>query len=118
MRRFVVACICVVVVACADGAGTTTSTAPAAEPASTTRPTVVTTTTSVPPTTSTTVPETTTTTVTSEVPAELLALIGAPMPEVDLTIEGPEDVERWISDFFLWENWVVANPEAQVSGPG
>jgi hypothetical protein len=51
-----------------------------------------------------------TTTIESEVPSELLALIGAPMPEVDLTIDGPEDVERWISEFLRWEAWTSANP--------
>ena len=106
MRRLVAACVCVVVVACAPTeaeVGQTTTTSVVTTAATTT--TSSTTTTIVAPTTSpstTTVPE-------SEVPAELLALIGAPMPEVDLTIDGPEDVERWFADFFRWEDWIKAN---------
>ena len=106
MRRLV-AVLCVALVACAGEVGTTTvpTVAPTAAPTVTT----TTTTTTVPGTTTTTMPVTTTTEA-SEVPAELLALIGAPMPEVDLTIEGPEDVERWLQEFLRWEEWSVANP--------
>lgn len=108
MRRLVAACVCVVVVACAPtGAEVGPTTTTSVVTTVTTTTTSSTTTTIVAPTTSpstTTVPE-------SEVPAELLALIGAPMPEVDLTIDGPEDVERWFADFFRWEDWLVANPE-------
>ena len=115
MRRLV-AVLCVALVACAGEVGTTTlpTVAPTAAPTVTT---TTTTTTTVPGTTTTTMPVTTTTKA-SEVPAELLALIGAPMPEVDLTIEGPEDVERWIAEFLRWENWLVANPEVEIGDVG
>ncbi len=100
--------MCVALVACAPTGAedVPATTAPAVTtPATTT--TMTSSTTAVPTTTTspstTTVPE-------SEVPAELLALIGAPMPEVDLTIEGPEDVERWIEEFLRWEAWAAANP--------
>ena len=109
MRRFVATCVCMVLVAC-GGQPATTTTAP--DPVGTSSEPVVETTTSVPP--ETTTPTTTvapTTTIESEVPAELLALIGAPMPEVDLTIEGSEDVERWLQEFLKWEEWTAANPE-------
>lgn len=102
MRRFV-AVLCVVLVACAGESMTTSSPSSPAPVASGS----VTTTAPPPTATSTVAP---TTTIESEVPSELLALIGAPMPEVDLTIDGPEDVERWISEFLRWEAWTYANP--------
>ena len=49
------------------------------------------------------------------VPGDLLALIGAPMPEVDLTIESEEDVERWLSEVFIWNAWLGANPTTSES---
>ncbi|UCG40545.1 MAG: hypothetical protein JSV07_08870 [Acidimicrobiia bacterium] len=102
MRRFV-AVLCVVLVACAGESMTTSSPSSPAPVASGS----VTTTAPPPTATSTVAP---TATIESEVPSELLALIGAPMPEVDLTIDGPEDVERWISEFLRWEAWTSANP--------
>ncbi len=44
------------------------------------------------------------------VPAEALALISAPMPEVDLTMESPEDFERWFREYEKWNAWLGANP--------
>lgn len=58
-----------------------------------------------------TAPATTTAPLTVEgVPAEALALIGAPMPEVDLTMESPEDFERWFREYEKWDAWLGANP--------
>ena len=62
----------------------------------------------------TAVPETATTTLAAleveGVPAEALALIGAPMPEVNLTLGSPDDFERWLREYERWNIWLGANP--------
>ena len=103
-------------------------------PAETTVPTPSTTTTiaEAPPTTappatttsSTTTSSTTSTTTTialipdpiEGVPDELVALIGAPMPEFDRTIAAnedgtanAEDIQRWLDEWDTWQVWVNAN---------
>lgn len=89
-------------------------TTPAPEPttAPSSQPTVATVEPSTPAPVPTTAPATTTVPpLTVEgVPAEALALIGAPMPEVDLTMESPEDFERWFREYEKWNAWLGANP--------
>jgi hypothetical protein len=108
--------------ACTPGAGntTTTSTVPTTtattEQATTT--TVHTTTTSIPVTATTESPwsidypleaETV-----DDLPAVLTDRIGAPEPDPDLSVEGPEDVERWVDEWLGWFSWVNANPAEGV----
>ena len=76
-----------------------------------------TTTTQVPP--PTTAPTTTSTASTADstvplvegIPPEALALIGAPMPEVDLSFEDGFDGEVWFAAYVEWNRWAFANPE-------
>ncbi len=101
-----------VLVACSSTAGSTVAQPAPVAPTSAPAPAEQTSSTAAPATTSTTTTTTTTTTVAQSdgVPPELLALIGAPMPEVDLTIESEEDVERWLGELFRWNEWLAANP--------
>jgi hypothetical protein len=86
-----------------------------AAPTQTTPP--PTTTTQVPP--PTTAPATTSTAPTADstvplvegIPPEALALIGAPMPEVDLSFDDGFDGEVWFAAYVEWNRWAFANPE-------
>jgi hypothetical protein len=41
----------------------------------------------------------------------LTAPIDAPAPDPDLTVDGPEDAERWIAEWVMWMAWIRANPQ-------
>lgn len=90
-------------------ATTTTSTlAVATTTPSTTTPSQPATTTSVPdisPADYPTNPETV-----DDIPDVLVDYIGAPMPDPDLTINGPEDLDLWMSGWLDWLAWTHANP--------
>lgn len=95
------------------GACTSTSASIPSSVTASTSTTTTSSTTTIPATTISTTTLTSTTTTVVEVdgvPAELLALIGAPMPDVDLTIKSEEDVERWLEEFFRFGYWLSANP--------
>ena len=95
-----------------------TTTAP---PQQTTDPTPSTSTTALPSTT-TSLPVTTTTVHPGEVdypenpdsvddlPDALTVYIGARMPDPDLRISGPDDLDRWMAGWQDWLGWVYANP--------
>jgi hypothetical protein len=55
-----------------------------------------------------------------DLPDVLAGRIGAPEPDPALSIEGPEDLDRWVSEWLGWFSWVNANPaegvEALVHG--
>lgn len=111
--------------ACTQTPAATTTSAPSTttnEP-----PSVVTSTTT---TTSTTAPATTTTVTqlpaytdletvefpqvpktVEDLPSEIVRLIDAPVPDPDLTLTGPDDIERWLVQWLHWAAWVQANPE-------
>lgn len=46
-----------------------------------------------------------------DLPAFMTAPIDAPAPDPDLTVDGPEDAEKWIGEWVQWMAWVRANPE-------
>jgi hypothetical protein len=41
-------------------------------------------------------------------------IIGAPEPNPDLLVEGPDDVQRWVHEWLGWFSWVQANPAEGV----
>lgn len=45
-----------------------------------------------------------------DLPDVLVERIGAPMPDPDLTITGPGDLDRWLAEWLDWYSWVQANP--------
>jgi hypothetical protein len=45
-----------------------------------------------------------------DIPDLLTDRIGAPEPDPDLAVEGPDDVERWVDEWLGWFSWVNANP--------
>lgn len=45
-----------------------------------------------------------------DLPAILTDKIGAPEPDPNLTIEGPDDLDRWVNEWLNWFSWVNANP--------
>jgi hypothetical protein len=49
-----------------------------------------------------------------DLPSVLSDKIGAPEPDPDLTIEGPEDIDRWVNEWLGWFSWVNANPAEGV----
>ena len=49
-----------------------------------------------------------------DLPAVLADKIDAPEPDPDLTIEGPDDIDRWVNEWLDWFSWVSANPEEGV----
>jgi hypothetical protein len=127
MRRGVaqVMVVLATVTACDTAAGSTTTTATVA----TTTTTLAETTTTVAETTTTTMVETTTTTDAVEVvsdplsivypddpetvtdlPRVLQELVGAPMPQPDLTLESEADFGRWLFEWINWYTWLSANP--------
>lgn len=121
MRSAVLTAVLVLVAGCNGSAGSTTTvvTTPATSPTTT----VAGTTTTAPTTTTTsqlvttrslpdlaltdypTNPETL-----DDIPDVLVAYIGAPMPDPDLTINGPEDLDPWMSGWLDWLAWTHANP--------
>ena len=108
--------------ACTSGSNDTTSTSTAPTTTATTDQTTTTavnsTTTATPVTTTTESPwsidypleaETV-----DDLPAVLTDRIGAPEPDPDLSVEGPEDVEQWVDEWLGWFSWVNANPAEGV----
>lgn len=73
------------------------------------------------PTTFTTAPTTTPPTTSPSpsridgVPPDLVTLLDAPMPVVDLTLTGPSDLERWFEEWLRWRTWLGANPTTAES---
>jgi hypothetical protein len=45
-----------------------------------------------------------------DLPSVLSSKVGAPEPNPDLTIGGPEDIDRWVDEWLGWFSWVNANP--------
>lgn len=45
-----------------------------------------------------------------DLPDALTAYIGAPMPDPDLSIDGPDDLDQWMAGWLDWLAWVNANP--------
>jgi hypothetical protein len=45
-----------------------------------------------------------------DLPSVLSDKVGAPEPDPDLTIGGPEDIDRWVNEWLGWFSWVNANP--------
>lgn len=131
-RLAIAAAIGLVVAACTAGSGDSTTTSSSSLVATTTT-TLPVTTTSVTETTTTPPPATTTTAVpvdlavfpyfegvefpddpatVADLPEFMQAWVGAPAPDPDLTIAGPDDVERWLGEWLNWMGWMYANPEA------
>ena len=119
MKRVLLLIAMVAVASCSQSSDPTSATT--APPAQTTDPTQSTSTTTVSSTT--TSPPVTTTTVNSgevdypenpdsvdDLPDALTAYIGASMPDPDLRISGPDDLERWMKGWQDWLAWVYANP--------
>ncbi|MGB5169037.1 MAG: hypothetical protein WBP49_11600 [Acidimicrobiia bacterium] len=117
MKRSLLLAALVVVAGCTQSSDPTTSTAPQPQTTTTTAPTS---TTSSSTTTSTVA---TTTTVDSgeieypenpdtvdDLPEALTAHIGSPMPDPDLRISGPDDLDRWMAGWLDWLAWTNANP--------
>src|SRR5690606_31732051 len=46
----------------------------------------------------------------NDLPASLADRIGAPEPDPDLAIEGPDDATRWVDEWLGWFSWINANP--------
>jgi len=49
-----------------------------------------------------------------DLPSVLSNKIGAPEPDPDLTIDGPQDIDRWVNEWLGWFSWVNANPAEGV----
>lgn len=120
MRPLLLLIAVVVMAGCSQSSEPTSITT--ATPPETTESTPSTSTTTVPPVT-TSLPATTTTTVNpgeidypenpdsvGDLPDALTVYIGAPMPDPDLRISGPDDLERWMKGWQDWLAWVYANP--------
>ena len=103
---------------CTQSSDPATTTAPPAETPTTTAPTTTTTASS-----TTTSSLATTTTIgpgeidypenpdtVDDLPEALTVHIGAPMPDSDLRISGPDDLDRWMAGWLDWLAWVNANP--------
>ena len=119
--------VALVAVSCSQSGqpATTTSVAPPTQEtavsttSTTTSPTISTTTTSTPPVATITLgsfadladidfpddPQTV-----DDLPEALTARIGAPIPDPDLTLEEPQDVDRWLAEWLGWAASVQANP--------
>jgi len=87
--------------------------------ATTSPPTTASTTTATPPTTTSTLPSFSDLAdiifpddpqTVDDLPEALTARIGAPIPDPDLTLEGPEDMDRWLTEWLSWAASVQANP--------
>ena len=50
-----------------------------------------------------------------DLPNALTAFIGEPMPDPDLGIAGPEDLDRWMAGWLAWLAWINANPSEGVA---
>ena len=138
MRRILLVSVALLVASCTQSgqSGSTTSTAlPGVETSTsttnTTAPPSTNSTTSTTEATSTTRVTHTTTTLPSfedladvefpedpqtveELPAALTVRIDAPIPDPDLTLEGPQDVDRWLKEWLSWAASVQANPTDDV----
>jgi len=137
VKRFLFVIVALVAASCSQSSqpGSTTSAVPPVQETGTS-----TTTTTLSPTTSastTTTPLATTSTLSSfadladivfpddpqtvnDLPDALTARIGAPIPDPDLTLEGPEDVDRWLTEWLSWAASIQANPtdDADVLSDG
>ena len=49
-----------------------------------------------------------------DLPEALTFHIDGPMPDPDLRISGPEDLDRWMTGWLDWYDWVYANPAQGV----
>lgn len=49
-----------------------------------------------------------------DLPEALTFHIDGPMPDPDLSISGPEDLDRWMTGWLDWYDWVFANPAQGV----
>lgn len=45
-----------------------------------------------------------------DIPEVLTDQIRAPEPDPDLTVEGPDDLDRWVDEWLGWFSWINANP--------
>jgi hypothetical protein len=45
-----------------------------------------------------------------DLPSVLTDKIGASEPDPDLTVKGPDDLDRWVNEWLDWFSWVNANP--------
>lgn len=121
MRSLLLVVVLLVVVGCNGSAGTETTVSSTA--ATSTSTTLAVTTTATASITTTTQPVTTTSVsdlsladypanpeTLEDIPETLVAYIGAAMPDPDLTITGPEDLDRWMSGWLDWLAWTHANP--------
>jgi hypothetical protein len=50
-----------------------------------------------------------------DLPPVLTDKIGASEPDPDLTVEGPDDSDRWVNEWLDWFSWVNANPASGIS---
>ena len=50
-----------------------------------------------------------------DLPDALTVFIGEPMPDPDLAIAGPEDLDRWMAGWLDWLAWINANPTEGAS---
>lgn len=118
MRRALLIAVALVAVSCTQSSDPTTTTA---QPPQTTSTTPATTTTTTSATTTTSVATTTTVRegeivypenpeTVDDLPDALTVHIDAPIPEPDLSIAGPEDLDRWMTGWLDWLAWANANP--------
>lgn len=115
MRRALLVAGLMAVVGCTQSTDLTTTTAQPVQTTQTTSTTTAPSTTTSATVTSTTIdpgsieypenPETV-----ADIPEALTAYLGAPMPDPDLRISGPDDLERWMDDWLDWLAWANANP--------
>lgn len=47
----------------------------------------------------------------TDLPQIMTRYLDAPMPNPDLSLTGPDDAERWMSEWLDWMAWAGANPE-------
>ena len=53
-----------------------------------------------------------------DLPASLADRVGAPEPDPDLAIEGPDDATRWVDEWLGWFSWINANPTEAIDALG
>lgn len=119
----IVAALVFMVAGCTSTANdpTTTITQPTTIPTTETTSTTSTVSTTTSPTTSTTSPDDPWSAdypldaeTIDDLPSVLSSKVDAPEPDPDLTIEGPEDIERWVNEWLGWFSWVNANPSEGI----
>ena len=118
MKKILIVVVAVVAASCTQSSDPTTTATPPPQATSTPAPTSTTGTSS---TTSSTVATTTTSNpgeidypenpgTVDDLPGALTIHIGAPMPDPDLWISGPDDLDRWMAGWLDWLAWANANP--------